>query len=56
MSHFEPTSDLHQTDTAPGDQRLELSDPDSQLGVVGGQPDWEAAILLQMADQSLGHG
>jgi cytochrome o ubiquinol oxidase subunit IV len=23
MSHFEPTQDLHQTDTAPGDQRLE---------------------------------
>jgi HlyD family secretion protein len=23
MSHFEPTSDLHHTDTAPGDQRLE---------------------------------
>ena len=22
MSHFEPTQDLHQTDTAPGDQRL----------------------------------
>jgi HlyD family secretion protein len=23
MSHFEPTSDLHHTDTAPGDQRLD---------------------------------
>jgi cytochrome o ubiquinol oxidase subunit IV len=23
MSHFEPTSDLHRTDTAPGDQRLD---------------------------------
>ena len=22
MSHFEPTSELHRTDTAPGDQRL----------------------------------
>ena len=23
MSHFEPTNDLHHTDTAPGDQRLD---------------------------------
>src|ERR1700742_2528476 len=35
---------LHQ----PGDQCLQLGNPDSQLVVLGGQPRGEAAILLEM--------
>ena len=42
---------LHQ----PRDQRFQLGDPYSQLVVLGLNPQGEAAILLEMADESLGH-
>jgi hypothetical protein len=52
LGHGQAVVLLHQ----PGDERFELTDPDAELTVLGGQPEREAAVLLEMAHQSLGHG